>query len=204
MKIRQLTFIKFILTAIIMLVLTSCSESYSIKIQENGIADLSYELHYLNKDSVKQSYSTEKELKQVKDSLSKMYARFFKNKLITNYKCSINNDLEVKIFCKISNVNKLGQFLCPLSKPNHPITINYTTSKLTIDAGQGESKAEDDIGGLTDEISFKLNLELPRKIKSVNNESGIPSKYSENKFTLESSIGGLNYSNRRNKITIEY
>lgn len=187
-----------------MLVMTSCSESYNVKIQENGIADLSYELHYLNKDSVKQSYSSEKELKQVKDSLSKMYARFFKNKLITNYKCSINNDLEVKILCKISNVNKLGQFLCPLSKPNQPITINYTTNKLTIDAGEGDSKAEDDIGGLTNEISFRLNIELPRKIKNVNNESGIPSKYSENKFTLESSIGGLNYSNSRNRITIEY
>lgn len=204
MKIRQLTYIKVLLPTIIMLALTSCSEIYNVKIYENGIADLSYELNYLNKDSIKQSYSTEKELKQVKDSLSKIYANFFKNKLITNYKCSINNDLDVKIFCKISNVNKLGHFLCPLSKPNHPITINYTPNRLIIDAGQGDSKAEDDIGGLTNGISFKLNLELPRKIKSVNNESGISSKYTENKFTLESSISGLNFSNRRNRITIEY
>ncbi|MES2761717.1 MAG: hypothetical protein V4677_05900 [Bacteroidota bacterium] len=204
MKNKPSAYIKVFIAAIITLSLISCTENYNVKIKGNGQADVSYELYYLNKDSIKQSYSTEKELKEAKDSLTKQYAQFFKNKLITNYRCSINNDLEVKISYTIKNVDSLGQLLCPMASPSHPIIFNYTSNKLIIDAGQGDSKAEDDIGGWTNGITFKLNVELPKKIIHVNNESAISSDYSENKFSITSSLGELNYSNKRNRITIDY
>lgn len=189
---------------ITILVMAGCTENYNVKIQKNGQAELYYELYNFKSDTIKQIYQTEKELNETKDSLSNRYKQFYKSRLITEYSCEINNDLDVKVHCKIKNINSLGKFLCPWSAQYHPITFNYSANKLIIDAGQGDAKIEDDVTGLSNTLNFKLTIELPKKITNMKNESGLFANYSENKFSISSSIAGLNYSGKRNRIILEY
>jgi hypothetical protein len=187
---------------ILMAFFAACKEDHHIKVEKNGSATVSYNLHFVDSDSTNNSAQDTTDLTVAKDSLYRIFNSFYSSPLISNYECKISDELEVSITYKISDVNQLGKFLSPFL--NLPITCKHSKKTFTIDAGTGNANAEEDIGGYTNMLAFKLTIDLPGKIKSVENSSGLPISYNGNQFTMESSVGMLNYSGKRNLVVIRY
>lgn len=182
--------------------LIGCTEDHHIKVEKNGAANVSYHLHFADTGSTNNGAGDTTDVTAAKDSLRRVFDAFYADPLISNYECRINDDLDVALTYRISDVNQLGKFLSPFL--NVPVTCKYSKRSFTLDAGTGNANPEDDIGGYTNMIAYNLTIELPAKIKSVDNSSGLATHYSGNQFTLKSSLGAMNYSGKRNLIVIRY
>jgi hypothetical protein len=181
---------------------SSCSEDHHIKVQKNGSATVSYNLHFSNEDTTNSGKADTTDIAATKDSLYHIYNEFYDDPLISNYECKINDDLEVAITYKIKNVDSLGKFFSAFQR--NTIKCKQSKHSFTIDAGTGDANPEDDIGGYSNMFQFNLTIELPGKIKSVENSSGLPVSYNGNVFTMKSNLGMLNYSGKRNLVVIKY
>lgn len=187
---------------LIVLLIASCTEDHHIKVEKNGSADVTYNLHFLNEDTTNSGKADTTDITATKDSLYRIFNEFYKDPLISNYDCKINDDLEVAITYKIKNVDSLGKFLSAFQR--NKIKCEHNKHSFTIDAGTGDADPEDDIGGYTNMLLFNLTIELPGKIKSVANSSGLPVSYNGNQFTMKSNLGMLNYSGKRNLVVVKY
>ena len=186
-----------------LLLIAGCREDHIIKLNKDGSADVTYNIHTVDtKDTINSQVKDTTGLAGQKDSIKQMFDEYYKSPLISNYECKFSDESGITVKYTISNVDSLGNFMCPVI--GYPVKFKRTRHSLSIDAGMGDAEPEDDIGGTTNLFAFTLTVETPGKIKSVENSSGLPISFSDNRFTIESSVGGLNYSGKRNLVVIKY
>ncbi len=183
------------------IIFVHCHEDHHVKLEKNGAADVSYVYQFGGKDTTSGQSLDTAGMSVYIDTLVFLTDSFYRSPLISNFQRNITaTGFELKY--RISDINYLGEFLTP--SKGTPLTFKRTRHSLTIDAGTGNADPEDDIGGYTNLITFKLTIEFPRKIRSVDNSSGLPFTFSANKFTMESNVGAVNYSGKRNLVVVKY
>lgn len=187
---------------ITILFLSSCSESYDVTLMQNGEANIICYSTTQKIDSIKKSYPSKEVIQADIDSMCASLKKDYNSLAIKDFTCSINEETGVKTSFTIKNIDSLGKYLSPFL--GEIIKFRKGNNFLIVDAGEGNSKVEEDITGFTSIFKFSLKIKLPSKIKKIKSESKLEHSYSNNIFFLSSNYGDLKYNGNKNKITIYF
>ncbi|MFN8415251.1 MAG: hypothetical protein U0U66_02865 [Cytophagaceae bacterium] len=126
---------------------------------------------------------------------------FYQSSLIKNLKIDTTKNERITIVFDIDKIDSLGKYLSPLIP--YPVIFKLTNNRLFIIGSDGKSDPEDDIGGYTNLLTFKMNLKFEKTIKSIKTENSYIKRLDNNTIQIESSIGEMNYSVKLNQLIVE-
>jgi hypothetical protein len=135
------------------------------------------------------------------NNLKPLVYNCYKSSVINNLQIDTAKNEKITIVFDIDKIDSLGKYLSPLIP--YPVIFKLTNNRLVITGSDGKSDPEDDIGGYTNLLTFKMNLKFEKTIKSIKTENSYV-KWVDNKtIQIESSIGEMNYSGKLNQLIVE-